>query len=290
MIWAAVFTLGMLAGGLIAGLTARARDRAARERSLEAERRAQHGERLAELGAMTSGLAHEIKNPLSTIGLNAQLLGEAIEGLPDGRPVPADERQRLVRRVTSLRREVERLRGILTDFLSYAGEVRPDLARADLNGVVEELADFFQPQALQQAVRLRTDLSPGEVWATIDVQLVKQAVLNLMLNAVQAMTRGGGGDGAQAAVRELIIRTERTREGPSWRARVHVIDTGPGIAPEVLGRLFTPYFTTKAGGSGLGLATSRRLIEAQGGRIDVHTEPGKGTDFTVTLPGAEPAG
>jgi signal transduction histidine kinase len=284
--WALAFIAGLVVGAVVAGLVMRARERSALTRALEAERRAQAGERLAELGAMTSGLAHEIKNPLSTIGLNAQLLGEAIEDLPSDKAVPVDERQRLVRRVSSLRREIERLRGILTDFLTYAGEVRPDIARADINAVVSDLADFFQPQAQQAGVRLRTDLWASGAWALADVSLLKQAVLNLMLNAVQAMSRGGsGGANGAGTGGDLIVRTEVGGDG-AGEVRVHVIDTGPGITPEVAARLFTPYFTTRAGGSGLGLATSRRLIEAQGGRIEVHTEVGKGTDFTVTLRGA----
>lgn len=286
MTWALAFIAGLVVGAVVAGLVMRARERSALTRALEAERRAQAGERLAELGAMTSGLAHEIKNPLSTIGLNAQLLGEAIEDLPSDKAVPVDERQRLVRRVSSLRREIERLRGILTDFLTYAGEVRPDIARADINAVVSDLADFFQPQAQQAGVRLRTDLWASGAWALADVSLLKQAVLNLMLNAVQAMSRGGsGGANGAGTGGDLIVRTEVGGDG-AGEVRVHVIDTGPGITPEVAARLFTPYFTTRAGGSGLGLATSRRLIEAQGGRIEVHTEVGKGTDFTVTLRGA----
>ncbi len=293
MTWALAFIAGLVVGAVVAGLVMRARERSALARALEAERRAQAGERLAELGAMTSGLAHEIKNPLSTIGLNAQLLGEGIEDLPEDRALPADERQRLVRRVSSLRREIERLRGILTDFLTYAGEVRPDVARVDVNAVVSDLADFFQPQAQQAGVRLRADLAPGAAWALADVSLLKQAVLNLLLNAVQAMSRGGsGGANGAGGGGDLIVRTEAGGNGAAegGTVRVHVIDTGPGIAPEVAARLFTPYFTTRAGGSGLGLATSRRLIEAQGGRIEVHTEMGKGTDFTVTLRGAETGG
>ncbi len=228
---------------------------------------------------MTGGLAHEIKNPLSTVGLNAQLLGEAIEELP----IAGDEKGRLVRRVQSLRREVERLRGILTDFLEFAGELRLDRREADLNVAVGELIDFFAPQAERSGVRLRTDLSSEPLRASVDVSHVKQAVLNLMLNATQAMT-GSEPQGA-AALKELIIRTVAVRDADQRRvAQIHVIDTGPGIQADVLPRIFTPYFTTKSGGTGLGLPTSRRLIEAHEGRIEVFSEPGRGTDFVITLP------
>lgn len=259
---------------------------------------------MAEIGAMTGGLAHEIRNPLSTIGLNADLLGEAVEesSLPD------DERSRLLTRIRALRRETERLRGILQDFLEFAGQVHLDRRPADLNEVVLELTDFFAPEAERHRVRLTTQLAPGELPAVVDVRLVKQALLNLMLNAVQAMSPGpipdgtsAGSEGGAAAATgaalkgELILRTETRRDvetaaaaGGRRRAPevavIHVIDTGPGIAPETREKIFKPYFTTKGGGSGLGLPTSRRLIEEHGGRIELHSEPGKGTDFRVVLP------
>jgi signal transduction histidine kinase len=230
---------------------------------------------------MTGGLAHEIKNPLSTIGLNAQLLAEGVEEIPSERPIEPEARQRLSRRISSLRREVERLRGILTDFLNFAGEIKLDLGQADLNKVVDELADFFLPQAQQQGVRLRVELSPSPLVGAMDAQLIKQAVLNLMLNAVQAMGPSSNGS------KELILRTGHEQESDGQTMNVlHVIDTGPGIAPDVMERIFTPYFTTKSGGTGLGLPTTRRLIEAHQGRIEVHSEVGRGSDFVVRLPGA----
>jgi signal transduction histidine kinase len=238
-----------------------------------AERRARDAQRLAEIGAMTGGLAHEIKNPLSTIGLNAQLLSEGIGELP----VAEEDKRPLVRRMASLSREVERLRGILTDFLQYAGEPRLEIKAADLNAVVEELVDFFHPQAEQNSVRLRADLAPGPLRAPLDVPHVKQAVLNLMLNAMQAMAESRG-------PKELILKTHRGQDESKRPVVVlHVIDTGPGVPPEHRARLFQPYFTTKSGGTGLGLPTARRLIESHGGTIDVHTD-GRGTDFVVTFP------
>ncbi len=285
---ALVFFLGAAAGGIAAGLIARWTIRRIIRRVRAAERRARDAERLADLGAMTSGLAHEIKNPLSTISLNAQLLAEGVEesGLED------EPRGRLTRRISSLRREVERLKGILTDFLQYAGELRLQPAPADLNVMVDELVDFYLPQAEHHGVRLRTDPFPGPLLAEVDVPLVKQAVLNLLLNAVQAMCPGGspapGGPEAPAsgaAPRELILRTHPGKDQDGRpTVNVHVIDTGPGIPAEALARIFQPYFTTKSGGTGLGLPTTRRLIEAHGGRIEVFTEVGKGTDFMIVLP------
>ncbi|MDX9910835.1 MAG: ATP-binding protein [Phycisphaerales bacterium] len=270
--WGAIgFALGVL---LAAVIVHRALSRSAR-RAIDAERRARASERLAEIGGMTSGLAHEIRNPLSTIGLNAQLLAEAIseQGLP------ADERSRLLRRIDTLKRETERLRGILEDFLEYAGELRLTLAPRDVAAVVGELADFVLPQCEQNGIRLRTDPPAGSAIAPIDEPHLKQAILNLVLNAIQAMAVGS------SSARELILRV-RTGQDASRRpvVRVHVIDTGPGIAADVAAKIFQPYFTTKAGGTGLGLPTSRRIIEGHGGTLELHSEPGRGTDFTITLP------
>ena len=288
------FFLGLGVGLLAGSLAAAAALRRHLLRVRAAERRARTAERLAELGSMTSGLAHEIKNPLSTVSLNAQLLGEGVEELA----IEPEAKARLGNRVKALRRETDRLRGILSDFLEFAGELRPVPAPVDVNALVEELAEFYRPEAQRQAVEVRVDLAPGPLTTSIDARLMKQALLNLVLNATQAMAgvrgapgggaagaAGGGGAAAdaQAAGRagDLFIRT---RIGAGRTAEIHVIDTGPGIAPEVLANIFNPYFTTKAGGTGLGLPTARRIIEAHQGRLTVHTEPGKGTDFTVRLP------
>lgn len=258
-------------------------------RARAAERRARSAERMAEIGAMTSGLAHEIKNPLSTVGLNAQLLLEGLQELP----IDEGDRKPLVHRINALRRETDRLGGILQDFLQYAGQVRLDPRPTDLNETVSELADFFMPEAERQGVRLRLDLAGasagGAATANIDAKIVKQALLNLMLNATQAMAAAAAREPGKALPRELILRTETRREADGHPAvHVHIIDTGPGIAPETLEKVFTPYFTTRAGGSGLGLPTARRLIEAHGGRIEVWSELGKGSDFCVVLPVAGP--
>ena len=154
-----------------------------------AERRARAAERLAEIGSMTSGLAHEIKNPLSTIGLNAQLLLEGVEDLA----IDDQERSRLVNRTKALRRETERLSGILQDFLQFAGQVVLDPRQADVNELVSELVDFYFPEAERQGVRLRADLHPQPLLARVDVKHVKQALLNQILNATQAMAQSKGG-------------------------------------------------------------------------------------------------
>jgi signal transduction histidine kinase len=273
--------IGFGLGALLAAVAASVVAKRQFKRLRRAEQRARAAERMAELGAMTGGLAHEIKNPLSTIGLNTQLLAEAIRDLD----VDEDDKSSLLRRTGTLSREVDRLRDILTDFLEYAGEIRLHRSRCDLNEVVAELVDFYHPQAENEGVRLRSDPAPHPLLASLDASHVKQALLNLMLNAVQAMTRDRDADSSR---RELILRTRRhVDEDRREFVVVHVTDTGPGMDAETLNRVFEPYFTTRSGGSGLGLPTSRRLIEQHGGRLEVHSEPGRGTDFAVFLPVGE---
>lgn len=249
------------------------------DRARRAERRQQEAERLAQLGAMTGGLAHEIKNPLSTIGLNAQLIAEAISELP----IDEAERGRLTRRIDALRREVDRLRDILEDFLRLAGALHIEPQPTDLNQLAEELTDFYAPQARSEGVRLTFQPNPEPVLALADAKHLKQAVLNLMLNAVQVMSaRQPEANGHPRA--ELILRPERRTEAGEPHAVLHVIDTGPGIEPEKIKQIFSPYFSTRSGGAGLGLAITRRIVAEHGGRIDVHSEVGRGSDFTIVLP------
>ncbi len=273
------FILGLVIGLLGMLPVIRMLLRRAELRARQAERRARGAERLAELGSMTSGLAHEIKNPLSTIGLNAQLL---TEGLTDS-PLPDDERERLLRRLNALSREVERLRGILTDFLQFAGRVKIDPHPHELGEIINEVSDFFHPQCDQANIMLRTQLPEHPVHLHVDEGLLKQALLNLMINAVHAMSPAKSSDGhsSHTTQGELMIRLE---DDGSEAVRIHVIDTGPGIGPEQLEQIFRPYVSGKAGGTGLGLPTARRIIEEHDGRLSAHTEPGRGSDFVIELP------
>lgn len=272
--------VGALVGVAAAAFALRTRLAARNRRAIAAERRAQQAERLAELGSMTSGLAHEIKNPLSTVVLNAQLVAEEIAESD----LPEDARGRLLRRVDALGREATRLRDILADFLRFAGRMKLDPSPQDLRSLVEEVADFFLPQSERHGVIQRVELPFDPVVAPIDANLVKQALLNLMLNAVQAMAQQPSGEDARPRPRELIVRVERGDAEGASEARVHVIDTGPGIEAARREAIFRPYMTDKPGGTGLGLATTRRIVEEHGGRIRLWSEPGKGSDFTICLP------
>ncbi|HUT01061.1 MAG TPA: ATP-binding protein [Phycisphaerae bacterium] len=226
--------------------------------------RARGHDHLAELGRLAGGLAHEIKNPLSTININLRLLAEDMARRGD------EEHQRWLRRLGSVRKESDRLKTILDDFLRYAGKYELTLAPADLREVVSEVTDFFTPQANDARVVLRSSFPPGPVTCRVDKDLMKQALLNLMINAVQAMSDGG----------ELLIRVAAQR----GQGVIEVIDTGPGIPPDVRGRVFDVYYSTKKHGTGLGLPTTRRIVREHGGGIRVESEPGKGTRFVLTLP------
>lgn len=265
------FLLGGVCGALASLYGARVVIRRSVRRAVHAERRARDAERLAEIGSMTSGLAHEIKNPLSTIGLNAQLLGEAIDELDIG----ADDRAGMDKRVTLLSREVERLREILEDFLRYAGEFRLEPRDLDVSPLVEEFADFFEPQAQQQGVRLAFDAAPG-ARATADADALKQALLNLALNAVQAMGEGGG---------TLTLRVEPVEdEDLGAGCEISVSDTGPGVPAEKREEIFRPYITGRRTGAGLGLAITKRIVSELGGRIWVEDNEAGGARFVMRLP------
>jgi signal transduction histidine kinase len=272
------FLVGLGLGSLVTALIAWGWTLGYVQRVRAAERRARAAERLAEIGSMTGGLAHEIRNPLSTIGLNAGLLVEGIEDLD----VASDAKSRLVNRTKALRRETERLGDILRDFLEFAGKVHLERRTIDLRDLVADLVDFFTPDAERQGVRLQLDRPEQPVNASVDPRHLKQAVLNLMINATQAMA-GARGEADRPRLLLLRVRAERDLDNQPVGV-VHVIDTGPGIDAETLARIFNPYFTTKAGGTGLGLPMSRRLIEEHGGRLDVHSEVGKGSDFKLVVP------
>jgi len=251
------FIVGAAASGVAFCFVMRRSGARARSRSETQSRQ------IEELGKLTGGLAHEIKNPLSTIKVNLKLLGEDVSAEAKGHA-------RWLRKIEVVQKETERLEHILEDFLRYIG--RPELKRvaADVNVLVEEMVDFYGPQALSHGVTIRQGLAEGTLFCDIDVAVMKQVLLNLFINAQQAMRDGG----------ELIIRTDRRDD----LAVIEVSDTGGGIEADKLDRIFEAYYTTRPGGSGLGLPTARKIVDAHGGRIDVHSQLGKGTSFTIELP------
>ena len=221
-------------------------------------------QKYVELSQIVAGLAHEIKNPLSTINLNLKLLGEDLSRYNDA------EHQRLARRLQRVQDETHRVRQTLDDFLRYAGKYELHKTRTDLKEIVRDLHDFFLPQADTCGVILRNTVPSEPVYCCIDVNLIKQALLNLMINASQEMPNGG----------ELLIRLSSEDQ----QAVIEVIDTGHGIEPGKLDAIFQPYWSSKSDGSGLGLPTARRIIREHGGSLKVESEVGKGTRFLLRLP------
>lgn len=218
----------------------------------------------AEIAQLAGGLAHEIRNPLSTLQLNLQLLAEDLQN-----PETTRERRALVR-VERLHHEVQRLHGILENFLRFARIQDLDLHPADLNGVVEDIRDFYEPLALTRSIVIRTQLDADLPRVNLEPDLFKQALFNLVLNAEHAMPTGG----------DLILTTRRDGD----HVVLDVTDTGVGMTEEVSSRIFDAFFSTRPGGSGLGLPTTRKIIAGHGGTIRVQSEPGKGSRFSIQLP------
>lgn len=259
--------LGAVVTAPIVWLAARRTSRGTAERAREAKARVRESTRLADVGQLAAGLAHEIKNPLSTLSLNLQLLAE--DWSDEEADSPSGRRVR--RKIDLLTRETERLSGVLDDFLRFARghDLKP--AIQDLNAVLEEVLDFFAPEAQQRGIELRRYLNPVPN-VCVDTDLLKQALLNTLVNAQQAMPDGG----------ELTIQTGLNGDG----VLTEIIDTGCGIAEEDREKVFKPYFSTKQGGTGLGLPMARRIVEEHDGRIRVESELNKGTRVTILLPKA----
>ena len=223
----------------------------------------------AALAELAGGFIHELKNHLGTLGLNLQLL---VEDFQD--PATPRERRALTR-VQKLQTECQRLVEVANDFLRFARLRDLDLKPTSLGQVLEEMLDFFGPSARAAHIDVKlfvpADLPP----VALDVDLFKQALLNLLLNAEQAMPQGGG----------ITLQAAEHRDASGQpQVCLSVIDTGVGMPAQTLSRIFEPFFSQRPGGTGLGLPTTRRIIEAHHGRIDVQSEPGKGTKFTILLP------
>ena len=221
---------------------------------------------------MAGSLVHEIKNPLSTLNINAQLL------LEEWKTPSSPREERAVKRLKVMVSEVERLERILQSFLRFTEHHEINLKPGSLNDLFEDLAEFIEPEARSKGIQVRLGLDPSLKEFPFDADLVRQVFLNLVLNAKHAMEAGGG---------ELILRTRLVdRGGKTWVVG-EVIDTGKGIAAHLREKIFRLYFSTKKGGSGLGLATSKRIAEEHGGFIEVESEEGKGSQFSVYLPYAQ---
>jgi two-component system sensor histidine kinase HydH len=222
-----------------------------------------HPESLEELSRLTGGLAHEIKNPLSTIKVNLKLISEDLD---KNDPKLA----RPLRKIAIVQKETDRLGQILEDFLRYAGRTELQPVTADINELVGEMVDFYMPQAQSHSITIRLGPCKERLMCRVDIGMFKQVLLNLFINAQQAMPMGG----------ELIIRTHKKEKD----AIVEIGDTGTGIEPERIEKIFDAYYSSKPSGTGLGLPTAKKIIAQHGGSIAVGSEVGRGTMFTIHLP------
>jgi len=235
-----------------------------------------HLAQLEELSKLTGGLAHEIKNPLSTVKINLNLAREDLEDsirVESGK-TPADKNstilKRAIRKLAVVQKETDRVEQILDSFLRYVDRTELQLASIDINGLVSDMIDFYSPQAHSHSVIIHQGLHNEPLVCKIDPDMLKQVILNLFINAQQAMSSGG----------DMMIRTDRQEKD----ALIQISDTGAGITPDKLPHIFDAYYTSRPQGSGLGLPTAKKIVEAHKGSISVNSEPGKGTSFEIRLP------
>jgi len=225
---------------------------------------------MAYVGTLASGLVHEIRNPLNGINLNLALLEEECREAGDARTVASMERI-----LGRIRPNLSHLENISNEFLMFAKPPRMELAETALDEVVAEIATLVAPQCAAARVELKVDVESALPHTLSDRAKIRQILLNLAVNAIQAMPKGGA-----------LTIAARARGG---FVDLNVADTGTGIAPENQKKLFSLFFSTKEHGVGLGLPIVKRLVEDHGGSVAVESRPGAGTQFTVSLPLKPPA-
>jgi len=221
-------------------------------------------EKYVELAEVAGGFIHEIKNHLNTLSLNLQLLGEDFEN-------PETPRERKARdRVCQLTEECRRLADLSNDFLRFAHIAELKKVPTSMDELVNRLIDFLGPTARSQNVTIHWHAAADLPLVLLDAEMFEKVLLNLMLNAEDAMPEGGTLTIQATAVDGIVL--------------LDVIDTGCGMDAALADRVFQPFVTTKQGGHGLGLATAKKIVLAHGGDIAVQSAPGRGTKFTVRLP------
>ncbi|HLL52132.1 MAG TPA: ATP-binding protein [Myxococcaceae bacterium] len=224
-------------------------------------------EQLAAVGRISAQVAHEVRNPLSSIGLNVELLQESIAKATFETPTEAVEAKDSL---ASMLREIDRLTEVTEQYLGMARLPQPKLEPGNLNEVLGEVLDFSREELERAKVDVERRLDPATPDALADVAQLRQVFLNLLRNSREAMPQGG------------TLRVESRPAGE--QIEVVFADTGRGMSGEVRDRIFEPFFTTKDGGTGLGLAVSRQILQAHGGSIQCQSAPGDGTTFVIRLP------
>lgn len=231
--------------------------------------------RLAEVGILAAGLAHEIRNPLNSLRLNVQLFEEdEREGIEPGGGAGR------LKQLGTIRHEVERLERLLSDFLHYARPRKPERRDTDLAALVDEILVTMRGEFDRDGVVVEIDRPKGSPRAFLDPEQVTQVVRNLLRNALDALS-------ARPAVGGARIRIEIASEGIGW-VRIAVADSGPGVSPSELPRLGTLFYSTKRGGTGLGLPIARRICEEHGGELRFESVEGRGLRAVARFPRAAP--
>ena len=222
-------------------------------------------DRLASIGEMAAGIAHEIKNPLAGIAGVIQVLKKDLEA--------GDQKRVVLEEVLS---QVERMDKAVRNLLSFARPPEPKVTMVDVNELIGKLLDFLAPQFAKNSITSERKLATGLPWLNLDPDLIQQALINIALNAIQAMPEGG----------KFTVETRTTAQSGEKPAMVEIAfsDTGKGISLDNLGRIFNPFFTTRQQGTGLGLSITQRIIEQHNGEINVTSIPGKGARFTISFP------
>lgn len=228
------------------------------------EERLREAEHLSAIGQLSSTIAHEIRNPLNFISLSIDHIREKY------RPEKAEDQENFVALVSSIKQEIHRLNRLVNDFLDYGKPLKLNLKRVSIDRVLGDVVEIIRAKADSEKVEITSDyaFSPE---VRIDPELMKTCILNVVTNAFQAMPDGG----------TLTIRTENN----DGRFVLTVSDTGTGVAKENLSKVFEPFFSTKSNGLGLGLATTKRIVEEHGGKIDFYSREGEtGSTVTISLP------
>ena len=221
-------------------------------------------EHLATLGELAAGLAHEIRNPLAGIAGVIEIIGRDLPEASPAREV-----------LQEVQHEVLHIKRILSDLLDYARPKAPDFRLTDLNSTAEHAVALARQQTLSRPIEIELRHADGLPPVEHDTAQIQQVLLNLLLNAIQAIPSEG--------------RVTVALESRGGFAHITVSDTGRGIAPEHLPSIFRPFFTTKGQGTGLGLSLARRIVESHGGRLEVASQLGKGSEFSAWLPLRRPA-
>jgi len=243
------------------------RVRKATARLEETQRQLFHSEKLAALGKLSAGIAHEIRNPLTSIKI-------LIHSLADEMATEASRQKDLA----VIETEIERVNKIIRQFLEFARPRPPSLELMDVHQVLEETLALLVYELEGRGISLERHYASALPPIPMDREQMKQVFLNLILNAIQAMVRGGRLKIA------TLVRPRDSRPGETPRVEIDIEDTGPGMSEEVESKIFEPFFSTKEEGIGLGLPIAQRIIEEHGGEIRVISRMGEGTTFTVALP------